>query len=64
MVERSFQSGKNNDYYVKQNEELNKEISVGKNNIDSVLEQYKLVADNLKNKNNILLVFLGAKSLI
>lgn len=45
----------NNDYYVKQNEELNKEISVGKNNIDSVLEQYKLVADNLKNKNNILL---------
>lgn len=45
----------NNDYYVKQNEELNKEISVGKNNIDSVLEQYKLVADNLKNKNNTLL---------
>lgn len=45
----------NNDYYVKQNEELNKEISVGKNNIDSVLEQYKLVVDNLKNKNNILL---------
>lgn len=45
----------NNDYYVKQNEELNKEISIGKNNIDSVLEQYKLVADNLKNKNNILL---------
>lgn len=45
----------NNDYYVKQNEELNKEISIGKNNIDSVLEQYKLVADNLKNKNNTLL---------
>lgn len=54
----------NNDYYVKQNEELNKEISVGKNNIDSVLEQYKLVADNLKNKNNILLENVVALSSI
>lgn len=44
----------NNDYYTQQNTELANEINLGKNNLNSVSENYKIIIDNLKNKDDIL----------
>lgn len=44
----------NNNYYTQQNDVLTTEINLSKNNLNSVSEQYTIIADNLKNNNNTL----------
>lgn len=44
----------NNNYYTQQNDALTTEINLSKNNLNSVSEQYTIIADNLKNNNNTL----------